>query len=66
MDGEILSLVVPRTLKDLLRIRAARGRTTVSDLARSILVEHVPEPSPEEALFLASNLPEMEESSGTE
>jgi plasmid stability protein len=50
----ILAFVVPTRVKDLLRIRAARQKTSISEVARDIFLAHVPDPTDEERLFLAS------------
>jgi hypothetical protein len=49
---EIISFSAPARLKDLLRLRAAVRRLTVSAYVRELVLAQVPDPTADESLFL--------------
>lgn len=53
---DILSFAVPAGVKDLLRIRAARQKTSISDIARDVFMRGLPPVTDEESFFLASSV----------
>jgi plasmid stability protein len=56
----ILSFTIPEAIKNTLRLRAAKRKTSISEVAREIFMQAVQEPSAEELLFLGSSVQENE------
>lgn len=50
---EIISFSAPAHIKDLLRLRAAVRRLSLSAFVRELVLVQVPEPTPDERLFLS-------------
>lgn len=53
MGETVLSFMVPNEVKRLLRLRAAHNNTSISEIARSVLLAALPEPDDDELCFLA-------------
>lgn len=49
---EIISFSAPAHIKDLLRLRAAVRRISLSAFVRELVLPQVPDPTPDERLFL--------------
>jgi hypothetical protein len=59
---DILTFSIPQRIKDLLRLRAAKRKTSISEIAREVFLHNVDEPTPEELVFLASDVQPTEDS----
>jgi len=49
---EIISFSAPAHIKDLLRLRAAVRRISLSAFVRELVLRQIPDPTPDERLFL--------------